>query len=316
MTHKFDVIVVGELNVDLIFDGLGNKLPEVGKEIIADEMTLTLGSSSAILAANLSVLGPKVSFIGKLGKDNFADLVLDSLKEKGVGTSNIIQTDEHKTGITVACSYENERAMVTHPGAMDHLTIDDIKPEMLQQATHLHMSSVFFQNGLKPNIYDLFKMAKNAGMTTSFDPQWDPAEQWDVDLNALLPYVDVFLPNIVELQFLTGTESRDQALQKIAKVANVVVVKEGENGSLLWTAEEQFHQTIFHNPEVIDTIGAGDSFNAGFISQFTQKASLRNCMEFGALTGAINTTKPGGTTAFSNIERVREIAHKKFNFTI
>ncbi len=316
MANKFDVIVVGELNVDLIFDGLGNKLPEVGKEIIADEMTLTLGSSSAILAANLSVLGPKVSFIGKVGKDSFANLVLESLKGKGVDTTNIIQTSEHKTGITVACSYENDRAMVTHPGAMDHLTIDDIKPEILKQAKHLHMSSVFFQNGLKPNIYDLFKMAKEIGLTTSFDPQWDPAEQWDVDLNVLLPFVDVFLPNIVELQFLTQTESRDEALKKIADVANIVVVKDGENGSLLWTADDQFHQTIFNNPNVVDTIGAGDSFNSGFISQYIQKTSLRNCMEFGALTGAINTTQAGGTTAFTNIESVRELALEKFNFTI
>lgn len=101
------------------------------------------------------------------------------------------------------------------------------------------MSSVFFQNGLKPNIYDLFKMAKEIGLTTSFDPQWDPAEQWDVDLNVLLPFVDVFLPNIVELQFLTQTESRDEALKKIADVANIVVVKDGENGSLLWTADDR-----------------------------------------------------------------------------
>lgn len=316
MAHKFDVIVVGELNVDLIFDGLGEKLPVVGKEIIADEMTLTLGSSSAILAANLSVLGPKVSFIGKVGKDNFADLVLNSLTKKGVDISNIIHTSEHKTGITVACSYENDRAMVTHPGAMDHLTINDIKPDVLKQAKHLHMSSVFFQNGLKPNIYDLFKMAKEAGLTTSFDPQWDPAERWDVDLEVLLPFVDVFLPNIVELQYLTNTKSREDALQKIAEVANIVVVKDGTNGSYLWTAKQQFHQPIFPNPTVVDTIGAGDSFNSGFISKFINKETLTSCMEFGALTGAINTTQAGGTTAFTDIEGVREIAMDNFHFTV
>ncbi len=316
MEHKFDVIVVGELNVDLIFDGLGDKLPEVGKEIIAAGMTLTLGSSSAILAANLSVLGPRVSFIGKVGKDSFADLVLSSLKQKGVDTSNIIQTDEHKTGITAACSYENDRSMVTHPGAMDHLTIDDIKPEILKQAKHLHMSSVFFQNGLKPDIYDLFKMAKELGLTTSFDPQWDPAEKWDVDLNKLLPYVDVFLPNIVELQFLTGTNSREEALEKIAAVANTVVIKDGTNGSFLWTSGKQFHQEIFSNPDVVDTIGAGDSFNSGFISKFIQKATIEACMEFGALTGAVNTTQPGGTTAFTNLDEVKKTASGKFNFII
>ena len=312
--NKFDVIVVGELNVDLIFDKLGDKLPEVGKEIIADEMILTLGSSSAILAANLSVLGPRVSFIGKIGKDSFANLVLDSLSSKGVDTSNIIQTAEHKTGITVACSYENDRAMVTHPGAMNHLTIADITIEKLKQAKHMHMSSAFFQLGLKPDIVDLFKMAKQAGLTTSFDPQWDPAEKWDIDLKALLPYVDVFLPNIEEIKFMTGTQSREDALNSIADVANIVIVKDGENGSYLWTASDQINQQIFSNPNVVDTIGAGDSFNSGFISKFINKEPLKKCTEFGALTGAVNTTCAGGTTAFTNIDDVKEIAKNTFDF--
>ena len=316
MDKKYDVLVVGELNVDLIFDKLGDKLPEVGKEIFADEMILTLGSSSAILAANLSTLGPRVSFIGKIGKDSFADLVLTSLESKGVDTSSIIQSSEHKTGITVACSYGNDRAMVTHPGAMNHLTIDDITTEQLEQAKHLHMSSVFFQPGLKPDITELFKRAKEAGLTTSFDPQWDPNEKWDVDLKALLPYVDVFLPNIEEIKFMTGTQSRDEALESVADFANIVIVKDGENGSFLWSENEQINQSIFTNPNIVDTIGAGDSFNSGFISKFIEKQPLKKCTEFGALTGAVNTTSAGGTTAFSSLNDVKEIASNRFNFEI
>ncbi len=316
MDKKYDVIVVGELNVDLIFDKLGDKLPEVGKEIFANEMILTLGSSSAILAANMSTLGSRVCFIGKIGKDSFADLVLTSLESKGVDTSSIIQSSEHKTGITVACSYGNDRAMVTHPGAMNHLTIDDITTEHLKQAKHMHMSSVFFQPGLKPDVAELFKRAKEAGLTTSFDPQWDPNEKWDVDLKELLPYVDVFLPNIEEIKFMTGTKSRDEALESIADFANIVIVKDGENGSFLWSKNEQINQPIFTNPDIVDTIGAGDSFNSGFLSKFIEKQPLKKCTEFGALTGAINTTSAGGTTAFSSINDVKDIALNRFGFEI
>ena len=149
--RPFDVIVVGELNVDLIFDGLDGKLPEPGKEILASEMILTLGSSSAIFASNLSTLGASVSFTGKVGKDNFADLVLGSLEQQGVDTSGIVVSREFATGITVACNYGEERAMVTHAGAMEQFTLEDIPPGRLEQGRHLHLSSAFLQKGLKPD---------------------------------------------------------------------------------------------------------------------------------------------------------------------
>ena len=309
----FDVIVVGELNVDLIFDGLDGKMPELGKEILADEMILTLGSSSAIFASNLSMLGAEVTFSGRVGQDNFADLVMTSLKNRGVDTSGILASDEYNTGITVACSYGEERAMVTYPGAMDHLCLEDIPVSRLQQGRHMHLSTIFMQQGIRPDVISLFKRAKEAGLTTSFDPQWDPEEKWDLDLQAFLPFVDVFLPNIEEIKYLTGSNSLDEALEQVSDVAHIVVVKNGSKGAHLWSKDMQLDQPVFLNPNVADTIGAGDSFNAGFISRFVQKAPLKECLEMGALAGAINTTRPGGTTAFSDLDLIREIARSEFN---
>ncbi|HLU88373.1 MAG TPA: carbohydrate kinase family protein, partial [Cyclobacteriaceae bacterium] len=141
---KFDALVVGELNVDLILNSI-EAFPKIGTEILANEMTLTLGSSSAIFASNLSSLGMRVGFIGKLGKDVFGKLVLDSLTASGVDTSMIIQDDAVNTGATIVMSFGEERAMVTHMGAMESLNLEDIRPEMLRQARHLHLSSVFLQ---------------------------------------------------------------------------------------------------------------------------------------------------------------------------
>src|SRR5262245_23298215 len=115
---KFDVLVAGELNVDLIMSGI-QKFPELEKEIMADEMLLTLGSSSAIFASNLSTLGSTVAFTCMIGKDAFGELVLDSLKKKKVNCDFVTQSSEHKTGCTVAMIFGNERAMVTHGGAME-----------------------------------------------------------------------------------------------------------------------------------------------------------------------------------------------------
>ena len=313
MKKIFDVIVVGELNVDLILNQI-ESFPEMGKEKIAQQMTLTLGSSSAIFASNLSSLGAKVAFLGKIGSDAFGDLVLSSLQMKKVNTSMIIQDSHLATGATIVLNFGNDRAMVTHPGAMDHLSINDISEDQLKKAKHLHFSSYFLQPKMKPDISKLFKQAKELGLTTSFDAQWDPAEKWDLDLPNVLPYVDVFLPNEVEAIHLTGQKTLSAALDRLAKMGNIIVVKLGEKGSISRQGDSIFEAEAFLNKNVVDAIGAGDSFNAGFIVKFVQGENIKECQIFGNLTGAISTTKAGGTTAFTNLNEIMKIAKKEFGY--
>ena len=161
----FDVIVVGELNVDIILNRI-DRFPEMGKEILANSLDLTLGSSSAIFASNLSSLGSKVSFIGKIGKDGFALTVLNSLQSKGVDTSNIIQSEILNTGATIVLNFDQDRAMVTYPGAMEDLKLKDINFETIATAGHLHFSSIFLQPGIRNDLSKLFKKARSFGLTT------------------------------------------------------------------------------------------------------------------------------------------------------
>ncbi len=315
MDKKFDVLVVGELNVDLILNKI-DSFPEMGKEKLADEMTLTLGSSSAIFASNISSLGAKVSFVGKIGQDSFGDLVLDSLKKKNVNTDFIISDKKSKTGATIVLNYDEDRAMVTHPGAMEELTINDISSEYLSAAKHLHISSIFLQPKIKENILDLLVKAKKAGLTTSLDPQWDPNEKWDIDLRKLLPFIDVFLPNETEVTHLTKEPDVEKALKLLAPFANLIVVKMGSKGSALLRNGNISLQPAFLNEEVADAIGAGDSFDAGFISKFVKGESAIECQRFGNLCGALNTTAAGGTGAFSDYEKMKKIALEKFGMKI
>jgi len=311
---KFDVIVIGELNIDLILNQIEG-FPEVGKEILADKMTLTLGSSSAICASNLSSLGLKVAFIGKLGNDIFGRFIIDQLKDKGVDTSLIIIDDNLKTGATIALSYGEDRAMVTHQGAMSHLSIDDIDSKKLMQARHLHFSSYFFQPGFKNSLDTLFKKAKQAGLSTSLDVQWDPFEKWNLDLEKVLPFVDVFIPNEVELLNLTGQANLSSAINKTKNLSKYLIVKRGVKGSILCYEDKEVVQVPFLNKNVVDTIGAGDSFNAGFIFKFIHGNTPEKCQIFGNLTGAISTTKSGGTRAFTDHNGIMKIAKQKFNYT-
>jgi sugar/nucleoside kinase (ribokinase family) len=313
MKKNFDVLVVGELNVDLILNQLEG-FPEVGKEIIARQLLLTLGSSSAIFASNLSVLGSKVAFCGRIGKDNFGDKILHDLAARGVDTSPIIHSDTSDTGVTIAINVGEDRAMVTYPGAMNELCADDITDELLLQATHLHVSSVFLQPRLKPSLAGLFKRARRLGLTTSLDPQWDPAEKWDLRLNEYLPYLDIFLPNIGELTNLVGKSSLQDCIAALEHTPEYLVVKQGNDGASLWHDHTLLSQPPFLNTAVVDAVGAGDSFNAGFIHQFLRGASKKACLEFGALCGAVNTTAAGGTSAFTDHETFRRTALEKFNY--
>jgi sugar/nucleoside kinase (ribokinase family) len=312
---KFDVLVVGELNVDLILNGM-DKFPEIGKEILAQKMMLTLGSSSAIFASNLSVLGSRVSFCGCIGKDSFANKILHDLIQKGVDCSYILRSETADTGITVALNVGEDRAMVTYPGAMNELKAMDISDEMLLSARHLHVSSIFLQPKLKPGLPGLFRRARALGLTTSLDPQWDPGEIWDCALTELLPHVTIFLPNLEEFKKITAQDSLESALASVKQAATRIVIKNGNTGATGWSHTEFIEQPSFLNTEVVDAIGAGDSFNAGFIHQFVNGKPMGECLEFGALCGAINTTASGGTTAFADHETIKQTAFSKFNFRI
>ncbi len=312
---NLDVLVVGELNVDLILDDIQG-FPEIGKEIIANKFTVTLGSSSAIFASNLSSLGNKVTFLGKVGNDSFSQLIISSLASKGVNTELILRSDEYNTGATIVMNYDMDRANVTFPGAMEYLEVPEVTDDILAMAKHLHVSSIFLQPLLKKDIVTLFSRAKSMGLTTSMDPQWDPEEKWDLDLMNLLPNIDVFMPNIKEFNLLTGENDLHHSLEKVRSFANNIIIKDGENGAHLWDGTELYTKPAYLNPKVSDCIGAGDSFNAGFIHPYLQAKDLKHCVETGNIIGAISTTQPGGTQAFKDKTTIEAIAKELFSFEL
>lgn len=313
--NKTDVVVIGELNVDIILNDI-ESLPVIGKEIMAGSLSVTLGSSSAIFASNLSSLGVKVAFIGKTGDDNFAEEVFSSLKNKNVDTSRIIKSASLNTGATIVLNYGQNRANVTYPGAMNDLRLEDIDFEFLAQARHMHFANCFMQPGIRNDLTRLFSKAKELGLTTSLDTQWDPEEKWELPLKELLPYVDIFMPNRQEFLFLTGSSTLEEGIGRINDTSHLIVIKDGSEGAYAWNGNKLIHQKAFVNENVIDCVGAGDSFNAGFIKEFINNSPLEKCLVTGALAGAVNTTSAGGTTAFRNPESFRNIAREKFNYSV
>lgn len=312
---KFDIIALGELNVDLILNQIEG-FPEVGKEKFAKQMTLTLGSSTAIFAANAAALGAKVAFCGMIGNDSFGDLVESSLQAKGVDTCYLIRQDKHATGATICMSYDEDRANLTYQGAMDYMTLDDINPEVFTQTKHIHISSIFMQSGVKRDLIKILELCKQNGVTTSLDSQWDPTEKWELDYQTILPLLTVFMPNETELKFLTRSKTLDEAIEKIRPYLNAAVIKCGSRGSLLMRKGRPDRvQKALLNKQVVDCIGAGDSFNSGFIARLAAGDPLDVCQQYGNMTGAVNTTAAGGTTAFTCREDVERIGRERFGWS-
>jgi sugar/nucleoside kinase (ribokinase family) len=264
-----------------------------------------MGSSSAIFASNSSSLGADVAFCGKIGADAFGNLVLDSLQEKRVNTDFIIADKQQKTGATSIYRFHNDRMMVTYPGAMESLTLKEIPEKLFELSRHLHTSSVFFQPGIKKDLVSLFKKAKDHGLSTSLDTQWDPNEKWDIDFELLQPYLDFFLPNDDEVLRITGTSNINEALDYFTLFPSTcVVIKRGKKGAVMQYEGNRRYIAAYKVPDFEDAGGAGDSCNAGFITEYLKGKDLNRCLETGNIVAAVSTTGSGGTAAIHDYDQV------------
>ncbi len=177
-----EVCVVGELNLDLILYGLPADLV-LDREHLASDMAFTLGSSSAIFAHNLCVLGTKVGFISKIGNDPLGKMAAERLSAAGVDISRMKHgTGSTSTGLTVILPFPQHRFMLTYPGTMFEMKYSDIDMDYVQTARHLHLSSFYLHRALRPQILHLFRQAKEVGLTTSLDTNDDPENEWAQDL--------------------------------------------------------------------------------------------------------------------------------------
>jgi sugar/nucleoside kinase (ribokinase family) len=161
---------------------------------------------------------------------------------------------------------------------------------------HLHVSSFFFQEGLRPGVPELFARARRLGLTTSLDTGFDPSERWDGGLRKALAETDLFFPNEVELEALTGCKDPRSGLRALGGGRALVVAKLGERGAMTLDGGSVLEVPAYR-VEPVDTTGAGDSFNAGFLHLWLQGAALADCLRLGAACGALSTRALGGTAA-------------------
>ena len=298
--HRFDVTIAGELNVDLILYGVPEEiLPE--RELLVNDVNLTLGSSSAIVAHNLACLGDRIGFVTAIGDDALGSLALSRLSAAQVDVSRASILADRKSGLTVILRREAGRNMLTYPGTMVDLSLDDLDMDYLSSGRHFHLSSYYLQTGLQAGVPKLLEKLKSAGLSISLDCNDDPRDLWDDGIREAFPHVDIFLPNEQEARKLTGARDLESAARELARVVPIVVVKLGAEGALARRGDRQWFSPAL-KLDVVDSVGAGDSFNAGFLHQYLRGADIEACLRAGNLAGALSVTRPGGTEAFRDVE--------------
>ena len=291
-----NILLVGDMNVDMILHGY-RTFPCPGRETLVDDFVMTLGSSTAITGAGMVRLGDTAAFAGLVGPDPGGAFCLDRLAALGIDTSRTRVDTAHKTAVTVAIASPTDRSLVTFLGTIPYLRPADIPDEYFRGFDHLHSSSYFLQSGMLPNGFaDVFRRAKERGLTVSLDPACDPALEWKSGLMDTLRHVDVFLPNETELRGVTGEADPAAGLRALAGICRVPLVKLGADGAM---ALQDGHIVYQPAPVIapLDPTGAGDNFNAGFLHAWLRKRPIEEALRLGVACGAFSTRALGGTGA-------------------
>ena len=307
---KYDILAAGGLNPDLILSD-PELQPVFGQiEVLVESAELTIGASSAIFACGAARLGLSVAFIGVVGDDMFGQFMVNALEGKGIDVSPVITNPNLKTGLSVILNRGTDRAILTYVGAINALEAERITNELISQAKHLHVADYFLQTNLHPGILDLFNRALELGVSTSIDVNWDPAREWS-GVAQLLGSTNVFLLNEAEAEALTGTPDLYKSAYMLSKKVQVVVIKQGATGAMARHGDE-FVQVSALPVEVVDAVGAGDSFDAGFIHGYLQGWSLKDSLQLGVVCGSLSTCAPGGVTSQPTLEEALvAIQHNK-----
>jgi sugar/nucleoside kinase (ribokinase family) len=290
-----DVALVADMCVDLIVRGNVRPRFHQVEQLVAD-YELDVGGSGNIFACQIAKLGLRAKVIGRLGEDTFGAHLLRLLAQEGVDTSAIKVEPHLKTGLGVTLVEPDDRAILTFVGSINAATAADLPAHPGRCCTHWHIASYYLLAQLRQAWPEYLRRAKQQGVTTSLDPNWDPEEKW-TGVEDLFGLVDVFLPNDAELLAITGEKDMLTAARGVAREGTLVVVKRGENGALAVSKNDVVELARSQIPPIagiIDSVGAGDNFDAGFLSCWMKGRTLADCLTNGHRCAASSLTRLGG----------------------
>ncbi len=300
------LLAIGDINVDIILGGLAS-LPVVDREITCESFELTMGSSAAIFACAYAALGGKISFLGLAGQDPYGDFMVQGMKEFGIETELIERTSQVKTGVTVNLIHGATRSQVTYPGTIAAFTGERIDESLLSGFDHVHLAGPYQQTRFRPRIADLLQVARRLGLSTSLDTQWDATERWE-DLSNWMPLLTYLFVNQDEALSISRQSNVTDAVSWLAQRTTFPIVKLGADGVAFKLADRVF-QVPSYPVDVVDTTGAGDSFDAAFLFALRHRGNdVTLAAAFGAAAAARSCQFVGGVSARSTCDEVLAFA--------
>ena len=315
MEKKYDILTALDICVDFLIQ-LGDVEPTFGqKEQLVKGYELELGGSSCIFACQAAKLGLKTAGIGVAGTDRFGGYFVDKLQQAGVSTEHIRLDSSVKTGVGAAlCKNDGDRAILTYTGTIDGVTPEAFTSDLLKTTRHIHIGSYFLMKKLQPGYPEILSKAKKTGAVISIDTNWDPDETWDSGLWDILPYIDILFANEREVKAMVRTGMVNGNVEALSKKVPVLVIKLGENGALAYSGGKEYRQKAL-TVQAVDTVGAGDSFDAGFVYGYLNGWDLEKCLQVGCICGSYTTTMPGGIAGQIDTRRLAAILGEDENIT-
>ena len=293
---KWDVYVYGDINTDLIIPNV-KKFPESGQEDEVDVMETFVGGGAALFALGIGKLGLYPVFQGTIGDDCYGKMILEELEKNNVDTCLLEVSKEQKTGISISFTNEHDRAFLTMRGTNALIDVSKVNIEKVKKACHIHVTGYAGSVNHDAYLNFLQQVKARTEATVSFDLGWDPAEEWKKEIYDLFPYIDVLFMNETEAIHYGRKETASEAGWDFAKYCPVVALKLGAKGSIAF-ANGKMYQKNRYQVTAVDTTGAGDSFNAGFIYGYLSGRTMEECLACGNGCGALSVTAFGGNTGF------------------
>jgi sugar/nucleoside kinase (ribokinase family) len=294
--RAIDLLDVGEVNPDVVVAD-GDPRPAFGQaERMVDAIRLTIGSSSVITACGAARLGLRVAMVGVVGDDPLGSFMIEAMRSRGIDVDAVVVDSYHPTGASVILSDGRDRAILTGRGTIGAVTAAHVPDALVARARHVHLGSWFLQDALRADAEALLVRTRAAGLTSSVDPNWDPHERWDDGLLALLPELDLLFPHEVEACRIADNDDVEAAALELARrgAGLMVVVKRGPDGALVASADGVIARVMGYPVTAVDTTGAGDSFDAGFLAAWLGGATPAEALRAAAVAGALSTLAIGG----------------------
>jgi sugar/nucleoside kinase (ribokinase family) len=298
------ILCLGIMVADVVGRPL-RAIPDPGRLVLVDEMSLHTGGCAINAATALARLELPVEVIGKVGADSFGDFLIDALSERSIGSQGVKRDPKVGTSATmVMVEPDGERRFVHFIGANAKLTLADVDFSMLNSASILHIAGCLVLPGIDGEpTSNLLQRAKDAEVITFLDVVWDDTGRWMELIGPSLPYIDFFVPSLPEAQEITGLDDpEDVARSLLDRGVSTVGIKMGADGCLVMTDEGQIIRLPAYQVDVVDATGAGDAFAAGFIAGIWQDWPLEKAALLANAVGALCVTGLGATGGVRSLD--------------